>query len=453
MDGKKETIRLLGAVLILLCIGLPVCPGFAVVYIPGDETVGTWDPNERVYTLETDVWNNIEINEPNLILDGNGFSVINPGVGTGVGVDPSGNTAVTISNLTITGFTKGVYMHNCSGCILAQNILRNNGTGVYMWASNGNELIGNTMTEDSSGIYLYDSDENNIEANNINSYTSDGIKLYRYCELNTVTDNTIEGTIEATAQNGIFLNLYCHNNNITYNTISNSKYGISLLTSNRYNNLTDNLITSNSFCGIRLGQCSSNIITHNVISNHDEAYAKGLYVYDGSQGNQIYNNSFIDNYIQAEATSGPNIYNLDWQEGGGNYWSDWTEPDILEPFGFVDDPRIGMGIADYYPLVTPYLAPMSRQITSFYDTCVEDGMIVATEGKGRPPEKRLGVVRDLLVSAQALVEVGDFSSACQKLDRVLDMCDGIDTPPDLITGDGLTELIEMLLDLKVLLGC
>jgi parallel beta-helix repeat protein len=451
MDGKKETVRILGAVLMMLFVGLLASQGFALNVpsqtVIGETTVATWDSEARLYTLIMDVEDNIEINEPNLILDGAGFSVINPGVGTGIGVYLNGREGVTISNLTITGFQKGVHLVSCSGCILAQNIIIDNVSyGVYLDTSSGNELIGNTVTGSSYGIYLYKSNENNIEANAVNSNT-DGIRLDDYCNLNTVTDNTIEGNV----LNGIVLDFICDDNEVTYNTISNNKEGI-VLYRGHSNDLTDNLIMSNSSSGIRLNLCSTNIITHNVISDHNEDYAKGLYVHNVSDENYIYNNSFIDNNIQAEENSiGTNIFYLE-PPIGGNYWSDLTGPDTNGD-GFVDVPWTGMGITDNYPLVNAYVVPISRQITSFYDTCVDDGTIVATTDKTKPAEKRLTQFRDILIGAQALIEVGDYTSACEKLDDALAAFDGITPPPDKITGDSIDELEVMILDLKALLGC
>jgi len=68
-----------------------------------------------------------------------------------------------------------------------------------------------------------------------------------------------------------------------------------------------------------------------------------------SSDNQIYNNNFIDNTIQAYATTGRrgNIFNLD-KPIGGNYWSDWTSRDA-DGDGFVDDPYVFTSGVDYLP--------------------------------------------------------------------------------------------------------
>ena len=50
-------------------------PAFGIS-IPGDTSVGTWDPTNRIYTLTTDVTETLNIKEGNLTLDGNGHSPI-----------------------------------------------------------------------------------------------------------------------------------------------------------------------------------------------------------------------------------------------------------------------------------------------------------------------------------------------------------------------------------------
>ena len=73
-----------------------------------------------------------------------------------------------------------------------------------------------------------------------------------------------------------------------------------------------------------------------------------------SNNNTIYNNSFIDNGLvhsggdQAMDQGGTgNIFNQA-KPIGGNYWSDWTGPDV-DGDGFVDSPYEFYGGIDYLP--------------------------------------------------------------------------------------------------------
>jgi len=64
---------------LIMLIG--VQQSIAVHYIPSDTSIGTWDSVSRTYTLTSDVSDSIEIEEDNLTLDGDGYSVIHNPVG------------------------------------------------------------------------------------------------------------------------------------------------------------------------------------------------------------------------------------------------------------------------------------------------------------------------------------------------------------------------------------
>jgi len=92
----------------------------------------------------------------------------------------------------------------------------------------------------------------------------------------------------------------------------------------------------------------------------------GLSINGGSQ-NMIWNNTFYHNngagdvydpsHVQAhESGTIGNSSNFWNSTDRGNYWSDWTGPDVIPPFGIVDLPYNISGSVnakDYYPLTTP----------------------------------------------------------------------------------------------------
>ncbi len=88
-------------------------------FIPSDTSIGTWDSSTRTYTLTTDVYETIQIDENNLTLDGNGYMVT--GIGTGYGVYLNGRTAVAVRNVNVQRFSYGIYLYNSSGNILTDN--------------------------------------------------------------------------------------------------------------------------------------------------------------------------------------------------------------------------------------------------------------------------------------------------------------------------------------------
>ncbi len=105
------------------------------------------------------------------------------------------------------------------------------------------------------------------------------------------------------------------------------------------NTVRDNTVSNNSITGISLadiepgpdpGQAPAddNVITGNTISSNG---GFGLQI-EISNNNTIYNNNFIDNHLgtpyQVVDHGGTgNLFNMD-KPIGGNYWSDWTAPDL-----------------------------------------------------------------------------------------------------------------------------
>ena len=81
MRRRRQTLTTLIAALVLLTALQQVS---AVINIPDDTSVGTWDPVNREYTLTQNVHDSIEIVANNLTLNGNGYKVVGTGFGTGL---------------------------------------------------------------------------------------------------------------------------------------------------------------------------------------------------------------------------------------------------------------------------------------------------------------------------------------------------------------------------------
>ena len=253
-------------------LSLPVA-ATATKLIPSDLSIGTWDSANRIYTLNTNVSETIQIDEDNLTLDGAGYTVTGAGSGSGVYLEQ--RSYVTITNLTVEGFY--------------------------------------------NGIHLYDD-----------------------CQYNTLTGNTASNNFT-----GIFLYYNTSNNTLTCNTTaSNNGYGIYLFTNSSTNTLTGNTVSNNISTGIYLSQSSNdNTLTGNTVASNPTGI-----LLSGSSTNEIYNNNFIENTMQAYVWGGGgNVFNLSEAEGGGNYWSNWTSPDVAPEDGFVDSPYTFIGGQDNLP--------------------------------------------------------------------------------------------------------
>ena len=93
-----------------------------------------------------------------------------------------------------------------------------------------------------------------------------------------------------------------------------------------------------------------------------------MYIYDASSSNIVFNNTFIGNNGAGSTYNSSHVQACDdgtnnwWNstDGYGNYWSDWTSPDV-DMNGIVDVPYVldgGSGAKDYYPLTTTPTQPI-----------------------------------------------------------------------------------------------
>ena len=253
----------------------------------------------------------------------------------------------TISNNTISGNT----------------VNDNNNDGIHLECSNNNTLSGNTANDNGDyGISLYDSDNNTISGNiaNENDY---GLELYDSSDYNTISgntanDNNLKGIWIDSAYNNIIsgntanyndegINLEKSNNNtLSGNTANYNDEGIYLTSANN-NTISGNTANGNQY-GIHLDNaCDYNDIIDNIFYNN----TLGIGIDSKCNNNSIYQNFFLENGLHAEDDGTDNTWNT---TSIGNYWDNWTSPDVSPNDGIVDDPYtyIGgsAGSIDYLPI-------------------------------------------------------------------------------------------------------
>lgn len=255
------------------------------------------------------------------------------GAGTGVTVVNASNPSdfvfyvtadnVNISGLTATGATNSGY------------------AGVYLSGSDHSKIETVNVSNNYYGILLYSSSNNNTLANNTALNNTYGI----YLMLNPSNNIIINNTANLNRWHGIVLSSST-NNTITNNNALNNEYGIYLFSSNN-NTLIGNTASNNSWGGIYLSDSNSSTLTNNTISSNSW---RGIDLHSSSNNNVIYHNNFINN---AAKDDGTNVWNAGYTSGG-NYWSDWTSPD-LNGDGVVDyEYSISGGSnKDRYPVTSP----------------------------------------------------------------------------------------------------
>jgi len=221
-----------------------------------------------------------------------------------------------------------VEQNNCSDTL---------GYGIRNDDTNYVEMVSNSCYNNSVGIHLDTSSNDLVLMNTVVGSADYGIEIYAYS-----TNNTIRGNQLRDNYAGIYVDYYSDTNDLEFNNCSGNVYGIDV------------------------GDSDDCTIVKNNLSGNDY----GLYL-DDSFGNVIYYNDFIGNIVQAR-DDGTNRWNESY-EIGGNYWSDWTSPDVLSgpnqdqagSDGFVDNSYTISGGAnsDFLPLVDMNLTVPEARIS------------------------------------------------------------------------------------------
>jgi len=264
------------------------------------------------------IGNNASWNMNGILLNNSPFNILqgNHVESNYVGIEVEGwqgirdaHDVTLIENTAKGNGVSGIELHGTEGCLVIGNTvigLKDGGgytnNGIRVWSSEGSLVAGNICTMSSLGIRINgNANENIILANTVNNNIGSGIAIeldYRACCGNIVDSNLVSGNPKGIYVHGP-LPILTIPNTIIRNTLSGNSVGVEI----------------------------------------SRAY-----------GNAVYNNNFFGNAVQAQA-GGPNTFNLA-APVGGNYWSDWTGPDV-DGDGFVDVPYVFSGGQDDLPWTSP----------------------------------------------------------------------------------------------------
>jgi len=327
-------------------------------------------------------------NEPYIIenLKINGFEQMN-----GIEIWNS-DVSFIIQDCLIYNSNYGFYLENVDNSRLINNTCSNMDWGIHLEYSNNNTLSGNTASGNNyEGIYLTNANNNTLSGNTANDNEDLGIHLQTECVNNTLSGNTVnnngdtgihieEDCISNTISgniannnnyNGIYMYDECYYNTISNNFLNSSgECGISIHWYSQNNTIIDNIANYNENFGIELYDfCSNNTVSNNVVSynglsgigifdfsdnnilTENILYNNTIGVYiDTSDNNSIYENFFLENGKHAFDDGIDNMWN---STTIGNYWDNWTSPDVSPNDGIVDVPYNISGPAgsiDYLPI-------------------------------------------------------------------------------------------------------
>jgi parallel beta-helix repeat protein len=222
---------------------------------------------------------------------------------------------ITISNVNTSYCFWGIYAYKSNNTtITGNNHMDHSGYGIYLAYGNYNTVsASNFVGNGRFGIYQ-DSDYLIISGNTINNNYQTGI--YGRGDYSKISGNTIfhncENGLESYGAYGII-----SGNNIT----NNNENGMELRTYK--STISGNSISNNDKNGIWLNDwAENNTLTENIIHYNGKI---GLELTDNTDFNNIFNNEFIGNFINARDNGEIGNY---WDNGEiGNYWDDYRNVD------------------------------------------------------------------------------------------------------------------------------
>jgi parallel beta-helix repeat protein len=207
------------------------------IFIRADGSVEGTDKIQRdgdLYILTANLSFGIQVQKSNIVVDGAGYTlqgdgeVHGPTDISGMGLEIVECKNVTIRNLNIEEFTRGIRFTNSLDCNIYKNNLTNNSIGIemgypYEFYSNNNTVSGNVIKENGDGIRLLYGSSNTIYGNII-SANNQGISVWETSENNIVWNNITNNNrgihFETSGINII------HHNNFVDNTNDWWDYGL-----------------------------------------------------------------------------------------------------------------------------------------------------------------------------------------------------------------------------------
>jgi len=185
---------------VLFCILVTSCNG-ATAWAGGTITIeadGSVNPASApvlrdgdLYTLTANINGSVAVRKNNIIVDGNGRTLL--GAKVGYGFDLSGVTNVTVKNAVLRGFSYGVYANSSHGNRITGNTFTENvWDGIWLRDSQNNTVDMNLLANNYGGIAVFDSTGNEILKNTISLSGNVGIEMYRSSN-NTIWGNSMIG--------------------------------------------------------------------------------------------------------------------------------------------------------------------------------------------------------------------------------------------------------------------
>lgn len=332
----------------------------------------------QLYGMQLQYCTNISIYNNTCMLDGVGIWVeasLNSSIGynllsnnsdSGVFVYQSTETRIFHNNCSL-DLGAGIQCDSRGLTVIEHNICINDSIGIGVIGPSICTVEENTLVQNSGGMQLFDASGTIVRNNSFNSNgDSSALTIWNS---NRVVASGNSFTNESMAIN-VDSSYYCVLENNTCIGGTGADIGVYFCSGNRIEN---NTLRDGAGEGIILQYADGNMICHNLISGKG-GYAVDLY--EACSHNKIWNNTFTGtmksgtSYDPLRPQGNDNGTDNYWNSSGaphgyGNYWSDWTQPD-LDNDGIVDNPYAMNGSAgafDNYPLVNVTYVDLEPPVT------------------------------------------------------------------------------------------
>ncbi|MBI2459852.1 MAG: right-handed parallel beta-helix repeat-containing protein [Parcubacteria group bacterium] len=274
--------------------------------------IGNWDAESKTCTLSQDLSQGIVIDSDYITLDGdnaNRFTIT--GFHTGYGVYLNGRSGVTVKNLQVKNFSRGIFLFfSNNNTINSNSVSFNDARGIEVQFSNNNEVTNNTFSDNLSGIGVFFSSGNSLSNNFIsnNSINGTGGILILKSSSTSMSGNVISGnqynfylfgTVDAHYDNSIDTTnlvdgkpIYYVKNAVGQTYDSSTNAGVFFCISCSGATVKD-LDFSRNALGVMFYNTTDSKIEH--VTSHDNFYY-GLFLHN-SKHNEITESTFSKNEV------------------------------------------------------------------------------------------------------------------------------------------------------------
>ncbi|MHA1971780.1 MAG: NosD domain-containing protein [Candidatus Hodarchaeales archaeon] len=323
----------------------------------------------------------------------------------------------------------GIDITNVTSCTIQGNFLNSiYQTGLKVVKGRNLDIEQNSVSECfADGIFISSCNNSNVNQNEISNVESQSIYFYKS------NNFTAESNVLSSGYDGI----YCYNSllGIIKNNIvkSCSHFGLYLSSGSANVDITKNVVIESSF-GLYISGDNNTVMNNSLILNK-----MGAVLTASSEGNLVVYNDFIENLDQAQDDGTGNLFSLNvLSVYFGNYWSDYSGTDVLDPIGFGDTPYDailgGSGNSDEYPLMTPWnteaiVPPTISHPADLVYTVGTSGHVVAWSGSSLIPNSYTvsingSVIKTGIWDGQVIIAsvdglpVGVYSVKCTFIDKL-----------------------------------